>query len=154
MPPKSKKNQNQELAAGQIPEKKTKPLTKRGRKKKELILINNDGDVEIQKVATVPAKRGRKKKETVSINNDDGVNKKPLMVPVKQSQKKKETILINDNNDVNEEPDNADVEDSDEEPEMALDKPLAQRPTIPLTDSISKLLEMSDDDFSEGNFLC
>ena len=156
MPPKSKKSQNQELLAGQsqqdilLPfEKKAKPLPKQGRKKKDPVSINDNNEVEIQKSATVPAKRGRKKKDSVTINDDvNNVNEEPLMVPAKQGQK---------NSDIDGEPvinNDTDVEDGDEGPETALAKPLVQRPTIPLTDSINKLLEMSDDDFSEGNFLC
>ena len=114
MPPKNKNTQSQKLATapktlGQkrkndnlAPE--TKTPAKRGRKKKVLILSNDDsGDNEIQEQETVPAsapKRGRKKKEPAVLNIDGDDNEiqeqetDPAPAP-KRGRKKKEPSVLN-----------------------------------------------------------
>jgi hypothetical protein len=159
------------------PAKKVKTPAKRGRKKKEPIneILNNDGsDGKTQKSATAPAKRGRKKNEKSPVERADGVNdeiQELLMVPV--SQNKNETLNDKDRGDnenandkdcdgdndesgINEYDDDADddvddeVDDDieDQEPATDLAKSSAK---IPLA-SISKLLEISDNDTFEGKF--
>ena len=129
-------------------EDEAKVPAKRGRKKKEPVnseaLNNYGGDDEMQEPDTTPAKWSKKnKKEHVNVvlNNDDD---ELAMAPTN-----KNNTLNDDDEDGSENY----IDDEGEDNDDGIQEPPAnllvnnQRPTIP-----SKLLEISDDGLSGGNF--